>query len=78
MVFILVYCDIEIIFFVIVNVVVIFGNGRDVKLSEFIEFIYKFKFRVNLLVEEVEMYLSFFIIVIENVIIVDLFNFMVE
>lgn len=42
-VFILVYCNFEIIFFVIVNVVVIFGNGKDEKLSEFIEFIYKFK-----------------------------------
>lgn len=72
------YCDTEITSPVTVNVVVTFGNGRDAKSSEPIEFTYKPKPRVNLLVEEVEMHPSLPITATENVITVDLFNPMVE
>lgn len=68
------YCDTEITSPVTVNVVVTFGNGRDVKSSEPIEFTYKPKPSVNVLVEEVEMHPSLPITATENMITVDLFN----
>ena len=50
------YCDTQITSPVTVNVVVTFGNGRDVKSSDPIEFTYKPK--PNLQVQEVEMHPS--------------------
>ena len=68
------YCDPEITSPVTVNVVVTFGNGRDAKSSEPIEFTYKPKPKVNLQVEEVEMHPSLPIATTGNILTVDLFN----
>ena len=68
------YCDTEITSPVTVNVVVTFGNGRDAKSSEPIEFTYKPK--PNLQVQEVEMHPSLPITAVatDNFLPVEIFN----